>query len=76
MLPSNRLAYFLTSAPEPALPRKRQAPKTQLGTYVTEELYDALTDFAEASGIPITRIVEDALRGYLARNYWKVGDDA
>ena len=71
----NRCGHLLNLNPESAVPRKRQPPKVQLGTYVTEEVYESLTDYSEASGVPITRVVEAALREYLQRNYWKVGDD-
>lgn len=44
---------------------KRGTPKTQIGTYIPTELYERLRAYSEATGVPITRIVEDALRNYL-----------
>ena len=39
--------------------------KVQLGTRIPEDLYSALVEYSEESGIPITRIVEDALRAWI-----------
>ena len=47
---------------------RRGPKKTQLGTYIPTELHEALQAHSEASGLPITRIVEDAIRAYLARS--------
>ena len=47
--------------------RRKRVEKTQLGTYIPVGLHEALRDFSEASGIPMARIVEDALRDYLGR---------
>jgi hypothetical protein len=55
----------------PAVPiasmTRRGPKKTQLGTYIPTELHEKLQAHSDASGVPITRIVEDALRAYLAR---------
>lgn len=39
--------------------------KKAIGSYVDEELWDVLKDHAADTGLPITRIIEDALRAYL-----------
>lgn len=68
----NRLAHLLT---DDEMARKRGVRKQQLGTYIPEDVYAALVDFSNASGIPITRIVEDAIREYLASKYWPIEED-
>jgi len=68
----NRLAHLLT---DDEMARKRRVRKQQLGTYIPEDVYAALVDFSNASGIPITRIVEDAIREYLALKYWPIEED-
>lgn len=45
-----------------AKPKQNKVP---LGTYVSEETRRAVDAFSEATGVPITRIVEDALKAYL-----------
>jgi predicted DNA-binding protein len=49
------------------MPRKRGVEKVKFGTYLPLELHERLTDLSESSGIPITRIVQDALEAYLKR---------
>lgn len=39
--------------------------KVQLGTLIPEDVYSGLVEYSEESGVPITRIVEDALRAWL-----------
>ena len=39
--------------------------KKAIGTYLDEDVYDRLVDRSEDTGIPMTRIIEDALRAYL-----------
>lgn len=49
------------------VPRKKKPePRSQLATYIPASLHDSVRLFSEESGIPIARIVEDALRSYLA----------
>ena len=73
MPPVNRIAHLLNTE---AMPRRKRVEKTQLGTYIPVDLHEAVQDFSDASGIPITRIVEDSLRDYLRKHYWNdEGDD-
>lgn len=57
-----------------ANPAKHGAPmpkpgpkKSPLSTYLPTELQQALQAYSDRTGIPITRIVEDALRAHLSR---------
>ena len=51
------------------MPRREKEEKVQLGTYLPIDLYAQLQSFRDDSGIPITRIVEDAIREYLTRRH-------
>ena len=65
----NRIPEYLLRE---AMARKKQAEKTQLGTYIPVDLHQAVREYSEESGIPIARIVEDALRMLLKKRF---GDD-
>jgi hypothetical protein len=41
---------------------RRGIQKTQLGTYIPVELHEAVREYSEETGIPISRLVEDGLR--------------
>jgi len=48
------------------MPRPRKhGPRSQLSTFVSEDVHEAARDFSDETGIPIARIVDDALRLYL-----------
>jgi hypothetical protein len=58
----------------PAMPRRKGPEKRKISSYLPGELHEAMLDFSDASGIPVTRILEDAIRGYLKRQYWPEGE--
>jgi len=47
------------------MPRRTAQRKTQLGTYVPAQLHERLRDHSDRTGVPITRLIEDALTAYL-----------
>ena len=65
-MPVNRIAHLLTQFD---MPRREKQEKVALGTYISEDLYGLLQEYHEESGIPITRLVEDALRALLTARY-------
>jgi hypothetical protein len=66
-MPVNRIAHLLSTHGE--MPRPKLEPKAKLGTYISEDLFAELQEYHKDSGIPITRIVEDALTSYLTSRY-------
>lgn len=67
----NRIAHLLGDD----MPRKRDSKPAQLNVEIDPDVIDAARDYADASGMKLKRIVEDALRSYLKRHHWEVGDD-
>ena len=63
----NRVAHLISYRGEMARPKKE--PKTKLGTWISDDLFADLQRYHEQSGVPITRIVEDALDAYLNKKY-------
>ena len=62
----NRVAHLLTPK---HMPKREKPEKVQLGTLISEDLMGMLQDYHYDSRIPITQIVEDALRAHLTRQY-------
>lgn len=63
-------AVLTPPTPTPGIMARPKGPKkVQLGTQITEETSASLEEFHFYSGIPITDIVEEALRSFLARQY-------
>lgn len=45
------------------------APRVPISLRLEEGIYNALRQYAEAHGVSITRVVEDALRGFLGQTH-------
>lgn len=69
MQPVNRIDAILSLQYGDLMRRREKVKKVQLGTYVTQDTLDALHELSDDSGVPITRIVETALRDFLRKNY-------
>jgi hypothetical protein len=63
----NRIAHLFDPAEEPLMPRRKGPEKRQVGTYIPVKLHDALRAESDRSGVPIARLIEDAVRMLLDR---------
>jgi hypothetical protein len=52
--------------------RPKGEPKAKLNTYVPVDLLAMLQAYSDDSGIPQTRVVEDALRKHLSGYKWSM----
>ena len=70
----NRIARLLAHRSD--MPRKKKKEeRSQLATWVPKSVHDAARDYSERSGVPLSRIVEDALRAHLTRVYMEIEED-
>lgn len=68
----NRLAHLFTPY---TMPRRPKPPRVALGTDIPPAMLEAVRDFSAASGLPINRVVEEALQQYLTRKHWPIGKE-
>lgn len=70
MQPVNRIDAILSLSAGFDMPRPRKEPRAALGTDLPPDLLEELREYSLTSGIPINRLVEDAVRMLLTARYW------
>jgi hypothetical protein len=75
MQPVNRVEALLALQMNGPMARRPRQPKRHVTTYLPTDLHDTVRDYSDATGVPIARIIEDALRDYLNKVDWSLEED-